>query len=154
LLIQGAEYELGVKASVLTEAARVSVVGIDANQVILGASDPVRLAVGRPVSFAGGIALQHVSVQGDRIAVTGTFLSGDASPQPTIAGVWSSNDGGGHWARSTTDTTIRGSVSPYTPSTRIVLIGEDGGETFTWMGEWSTDALNELDYAADRPTRP
>lgn len=154
LLIQGAEYELGVEASVLTEAASFSVVGIDTNQVTLGPSDPVRLAIGRPVSFAGGVALQQVSAQGDRIVVTGTFLSGDESPQPTIAGVWSSNDGGGHWARSTADTTIRGSVSPYTPSTRIVLIGGDGEETLTWTGEWSTGARNELDYAADRVTNP
>jgi hypothetical protein len=154
LLIQGAEYELGVNASVLTEAVRFSVVDVDTNQVTLGLSDPVRLAMGGSASFAGGVALQHVSAQGDRIVVTGTFLSGDASPQPTIAGVWSSNDGGGHWARSTAGTTIRGSLSPYTPSTRIVLIGEEGGESSTWMGEWSTDARNELDYAADRAPSP
>lgn len=94
-----------------------------------------------------GIALQHVSARGDRIVVTGVHINLEDPPAGVVAGVWSSPDGGGTWDHSTVEDAGGASLTPYTPGTRIALIGAGNGQSEAWTGGWDSGATDELQYA-------
>jgi len=156
LLVDGGVYDLGVGATVRTDAATFTVATVGDDTVSLELPDGVEiLQTGRRIVVAGGVALQRVSAQGDRVVVAGTYLTRGDYPLATVAGVWSSTDGGQRWDRSSSvDGAFATTVTPYTPSTRILLIHPARGETLTWMSEWATTAPSELEYASNRTARP
>lgn len=94
-----------------------------------------------------GIALQHVSARGDRIVVTGVHINLEDPPVGVVAGVWSSADGGSMWDHSTVEGAGGVALTPYTPGTRVALIGAGNGQTVAWTGGWDSGATDELRYA-------
>jgi hypothetical protein len=107
------------------------------------------------VTFDAAVSPSHIAALGERIVLSGAYVSDGGEPQATVAGVWSSMDGGGQWARSAPEEGAFGTaVTPYTLGTRIMLVGLASGETRTWVSQWKAGAAEELDYAADGGSPP
>jgi hypothetical protein len=94
-----------------------------------------------------GVALQHVSGRGNRVVATGIHINLEDPPAGVVAAVWSSGDGGTTWDRSTVEGAGPVALTPYTPGTRITLVGTVGNDTVAWTGGWDSGAVDELQYA-------
>lgn len=140
VVIDGQTYQLGVGATIRSEAMLFTVVDVGDGRLTLEFPDTERtLRTGDQLTARGGVALQRVVAQGDRLVVSGAYLTDGAIPLATAAGVWSSTDGGERWTRSTWNASSFGAtVVPFTPSARILLIRGVRGEINTWVSEWES----------------
>lgn len=138
--IDGQSYRLASGASVRVEAMLFTVVEVGDGRLTLELPDATHtLQIGDRLTARGGVALQRVVAQGDRLVVAGAYLTEGSIPLATAAGVWSSIDGGEQWTRSTWNASHFGAtVVPFTPSARILLIRGARGEINTWVSEWDS----------------